>query len=79
MKSKQFTEAEMEIIKSKLFTEAEIKEINRRVAGGKRDFTGVFYARVKPKILELLNEWFPRKKELKKLVKSKRRKKCGIN
>ncbi len=57
---------------SRIFTTAEIKEIDRRLAGGKCDPTGIFYGRIKPKIKELFEEWFPRKKELQKLIEGKK-------
>ncbi len=59
---------------SKLFTKAELEEIERRKIGNKADKTGIFSARVKPKIIELL-EWFTKRKELKKLIEVKSEKK----
>ncbi len=55
---------------STIFTKAELKEIERRKKGNKTDKTGIFSARVKPKIIELL-EWFTKRKELKKLIEVK--------
>ena len=57
-------------MQSKLFTKAELKEIKRREKGDKSDKTGIFSARVKPKIIELF-EWFSKRKELKKLIEVK--------
>lgn len=59
------------MIDSKIFTKAELKEINLRDKGNKSDKTGIYSSRVKPKIIELLDVWIPRKKELKKLVEVK--------
>lgn len=60
---------------SKLFTEAELKSLNKRLKGDKSDsVTGIFYNRVKPKVKELLEQWLPRKKELKKLLDAKKKK-----
>ncbi len=59
---------------SKLFTKAELKEIERRKKGDKADKTGIFSARVKPKIIELL-EWFSKRKELKRLIENVKTKK----
>ncbi len=59
---------------SKLFTKAELEEIEKRKKGNKADKTGIFSARVKPKIIELL-EWFTKRKELKKLIEVKIEKK----
>lgn len=58
------------MFKSKIFTKAELKEIERRKKGDKADKTGIFSARVKPKIIELL-EWFTKRHELKKLINLK--------
>ncbi len=55
---------------SKIFTKAELKEIERREKGNKSDKTGIFSARVKPKIIELF-EWFKKRHELKKLIEIK--------
>ncbi len=55
---------------SKLFTKAELEEIERRKKGDKSDNTGIFSARVKPKIIELF-EWFTKRKELKKLIRKR--------
>ncbi|MEK6878038.1 MAG: hypothetical protein AABY22_00440 [Nanoarchaeota archaeon] len=57
----------MEIQKSKIFTNAELKALNERIAGSKKDSTGIFSGRVKPKIFELLG-WFKERNQLKKLV-----------
>ncbi len=45
------------MIKSKIFTKAELKEIERRKKGDKKDKTGIFSARVKPKIIELFERF----------------------
>ena len=54
--------------KSKIFTQAEIKALDNRIKGSKKDPTGIFAARVKPKIIELLS-WFKKRKILERLVK----------
>lgn len=51
---------------SKIFTGAELKSLNKRLAGSKKDPTGIYASRVKPKLLELL-EWFKIKGKLLKL------------
>jgi hypothetical protein len=58
---------------SRIFTNAELKSIEERQKGNKRDNTGIFSARVKPKIIELFEVWFPKKRQLKKLIKKQRR------
>jgi hypothetical protein len=52
---------------SKIFTAAELKALKNRLSGSKKDYTGIYSARVKPKIKELL-EWFKIKNKLKKLL-----------
>ena len=59
-------------MKSKIFTDAELKSLNKRIKGEKKDLTGIFSGRVKPKILELF-EWFKRKKELEKAIEPKKK------
>jgi len=51
-----------------LFTPAEEKALERRLEGDKADPTGIYAARVKPKIKELLL-WFKKKRELERLLK----------
>lgn len=52
---------------SKIFTQAELKSLNQRLKGNRKDSTGIFSGRVRPKILELFG-WFKRKKELEKVI-----------
>ena len=59
--------------KSKIFTNAELKTIKDRENKDYSDKHGVYSSRVKPKILELLTVWFPKKKDLKLLVKNKKK------
>lgn len=59
---------------SKIFHRSELAEIQRRKQGDYSDKQGTFSARVKPKILELLEEWIPKKKELEKLIEKRKRK-----
>jgi len=53
---------------SRIFTNAELKELERRKQGNKKDSTGIFSARIKPKIQELLSVWIPKKKELEMFI-----------
>jgi len=53
--------------KSRIFTNAELKAFNDRLKGSKKDSTGIFAARVKPKLLELI-EWFNKIKQINKLL-----------
>lgn len=52
---------------SRLFTEAELKSLNDRLEGSKKDPTGIFASRVKPKLIELM-EWFKSKGKIKKIL-----------
>ena len=54
----------------RLFTDAETKSLNERLKGSRKDATGIFASRIKPKIIELLEVWFPRKTELEKAIKT---------
>jgi len=56
-------------MESKIFTQAEHKFLNKRLKGKKVwDTTGIFSRRIKPKTVEMLEHWFPQKKQLQKLV-----------
>jgi len=56
---------------SKIFTNAEKIALDRRITGSKKDSTGIYSSRVKPKIIEILEIWLPKQKILKKLIKGK--------
>jgi len=58
---------------SKIFTEDEIQHLNDRLKGSRKDKYGTFANRVKPKIIELLEKWFPIKRQLKKAIEKKRK------
>ena len=60
---------------SKIFSQSELKAIEEVKKGNRRDKTGVFYGRAKPKIIEMLEVWFKIKGQLKRLVKPVRKKK----
>jgi len=55
-------------MKKTIFTGAEEKALKERLLGYKNDATGIYAARVKPKIFEMLNRWFPKARKLKKIV-----------
>lgn len=59
---------------SKIFSNTELEEMKRQEEGDYSDKFGVWAARAKPKIKELLEHWFPKKKELERLIKPKRKK-----
>ncbi len=58
-------------MKSRIFTDAEQEALNKRLTGSKEDANGIYASRVKPKVKELLEVWFLKKKELEKIVQKK--------
>lgn len=56
--------------KSNIFTDAELEALQDRRKGSKKDPTGIYNARVKPKLVEIL-DWFEHRREIKKLVEKK--------
>lgn len=59
---------------SRVFSDSELESMERVKKGDRKTKSSIFYNRAKPKIKELLEEWFPRKKELQKLIEPKRKK-----
>ena len=59
---------------SKIFTKTEHKSLKQRLKGSKKDNTGIFSARIKPKIIEMLEHWFPQKKQLQRIIAPKNKK-----
>ena len=53
-------------MKSVIFTKKEIDALNQRLKGNKNDPTGIYSARVKPKVNEIL-QWFEKEKELRQI------------
>jgi hypothetical protein len=49
-----------------IFTKTELKELELRLKGKKSNYK-IWY-RVKPKLKEMLDEWFPKKDKLKSLL-----------
>lgn len=64
-------------MQSKIFTNAELEALEERKKENKKDPTGIFAGRVKPKIIEIFEHWFPQKKQLKKLIEPKKKGKDG--
>ena len=56
--------------KSKLFGEKELELLEARIKGNKKDPTGLWSRKVKPKVKEIV-EWKPRINQLKKLIEVK--------
>ena len=54
---------------SKLFGEKELILLEKRIDGDKKDPTGLWSRKVKPKVIEMVDEWMPRRKQLKKVVR----------
>jgi len=54
---------------SKLFGEKELILLEKRIKGDKKDPTGLWSRKVKPKVTEIVNQWLPRKTQLEKVVK----------
>ena len=54
---------------SKLFGEKELILLEKRIKGDKKDPTGLWSRKVKPKVAEILSQWLPRKNQLKKIIK----------
>ena len=55
---------------SRIFTDKELETIEDRNKGNKSDPHGLFFNRIKPKIIELLS-WFSKRKMLRMLIKSR--------
>jgi len=58
---------------SKIFSDGELESIQKRGTGLKRDVSGVFHNRAKPKILEMLERWLPEAKALRQLIKGRKK------
>lgn len=54
--------------KSKIFGNRELELLEERTKGSKKDPTGQWSSKAKPKVKELVNIWIPRKEELEKLI-----------
>jgi hypothetical protein len=54
-----------------IFTRAEVKALGRRLIGDRSDGCGIYSGRVKPKLVELLEVWFPKRKQLEALLVKK--------
>ena len=53
---------------SKLFGEKELLLLEKRFEGDKKDPTGLWSRKVKPKVIEMVKEWMPRRQQLRKIV-----------
>ena len=62
----------MKMRKSKLFGNKELALLEERIKGDKKDPTGLWSNKVKPKVKELVDDWIPRKRELKKAIEVKK-------
>lgn len=59
--------------KSRIFTNRELQEITIFQDGNRKDKNGIFCSKVRPKIKELFDVWFPKKKELQQLIRPKQK------
>ncbi len=53
---------------SKLFGEKELILLEKRIEGNKKDPTGLWSRKVKPKVIEMVDEWMPRRQQLRKIA-----------
>ena len=59
---------------SKIFTKAESELLDKALQdkkGWRKDPNGTFCGRIKPKILEMLEIWLPKREELLKIIEPK--------
>ena len=54
---------------SRVFGEKELILLEKRIDGDKKDPTGLWSRKVKPKVIEIVNDWMPRKRQLKKVIR----------
>ena len=54
---------------SKVFGEKELILLEKRIDGDRKDPTGLWSRKVKPKVIEIVNDWMPRKRQLKKVIR----------
>jgi len=52
-----------------VFGEKELILLEKRIDGDKKDPTGLWSRKVKPKVIEIVNDWIPRKRQLKKVIR----------
>ena len=57
---------------STIFTDHQISEIERREKGEYDDKTGIYSRVIKPKLIEILEEWIPQKNRILKIIKSRK-------
>jgi len=65
--------------RSKLFGEKELILLEKRLQGDKKDPTGLWARKVKPKVIEIVNQWTPRQKQLKKMLENNAKPKRPLN
>lgn len=62
----------MKIKNSTIFTKTELKVLKERFKGSLKDSSGIFSARIRPKIEEMLKIWHPNKILLEKAIEVKK-------
>ena len=60
-------------MQSNIFKPSELKTLKEFEKGNRKDKNGIFSRKVRPKIIELIEVWIPKKKHLEKLIKSHRK------
>jgi len=58
--------------KSKIFGDKELILLEKHIAGSRKDDTGLWCRKIKPKVKELVDVWLPRRKELKRTIEVKK-------
>ena len=58
-------------MESTIFTKTEYEEVEKRLQGKKENYK--IWFRAKPKIIEMLDKWFSKKKQLQNLIKNIRK------
>jgi hypothetical protein len=59
--------------KSKIFGDKELALLEKHIVGSKKDDTGLWCRKIKPKVKELVDVWLPRRKELKRTIEVRKR------
>jgi len=64
--------------RSKLFGDKELILLEKRLQGDKKDPSGLWARKVKPKVIEIVNQWIPQQKQLKKILKTPAKQKSSL-
>lgn len=61
--------------KSRIFGDKELEMVKKRLEGDKSDPNGLYRNCAKPKLIEIVEIWFPKIKEIKEILEKKKVKK----